>query len=121
MAQSRSNRRKDDSSEHPPDASKFHALLVKLREEEGISQADLSRRVGVTQTYISRWEQTRVPPLEMIWRLEVLGFDLAPGTITRALGFVQDASTIPELIASDANLNSKSREILLAAYEAATS
>lgn len=34
----------------------IHNILKRLRLEKGISQSELSRRTGIPQRYISRWE-----------------------------------------------------------------
>ena len=56
----------------------FADTLKKLREEKGLSQTDIAKRMYVTPTTVSRWESSRrLPDAVMITRLsEVLGVDV---------------------------------------------
>lgn len=108
---------------HPPSARKICSALKRLREDSGLSQMELATRVGVPQNYISRWEQGRVPGLEDLWILETVGLLIEHGTVLRAAGFVgaePGGHTTREMIESDPQLPGKTREMLLAAYDAAT-
>ena len=56
----------------------FADTLKKLREEKGLSQNEIAKRMYVTRTTVSRWESGhRLPDAAMITRLsDVLGVDV---------------------------------------------
>ncbi|MBQ7505175.1 MAG: helix-turn-helix domain-containing protein [Ruminococcus sp.] len=56
----------------------FADTLKKLREEKGLSQSEIAKRMYVTRTTVSRWESGhRLPDAAMITRLsDVLGVDV---------------------------------------------
>ena len=56
----------------------FADTMKKLREEKGLSQNEIAKRMYVTRATISRWENGyRLPDAAMITRLsEVLGVDV---------------------------------------------
>ena len=56
----------------------FADTLKKLREEKGLSQSEIAKRMYVTRTAVSRWESGhRLPDAAMITRLsDVLGVDV---------------------------------------------
>lgn len=56
----------------------FADTMKKLREEKGLSQNEIAKRMYVTRTAVSRWESGhRLPDAAMIARLsDVLGVDV---------------------------------------------
>lgn len=54
------------------------AMLVRRREELGLTQTELAERAGLQQTSVARLERCRVVPrLDMLLRLaDVLGLDV---------------------------------------------
>ena len=56
----------------------FADTMKKLREEKGLSQNEIAKRMYVTRTAVSRWESGhRIPDAAMITRLsDVLGVDV---------------------------------------------
>ena len=45
-----------DKSIHSPEHNRLTALLRELREQAGLNQADLADRLGVSQTWVSKYE-----------------------------------------------------------------
>lgn len=109
----------DDGYAIPPAKQRIHETIKSMRESMGLSQVELSRRVRVPQAYVSRWELSRIPPEDDIFRLEVDGFGVLPGTIMTEAGFHLPATTVESAIQSDARLRPAQRAMLLAAYRAA--
>lgn len=60
----------------------YGTLLRDARRERGLDQADLARRAGTTQTYISRIERGDVSPSARTMRrlLHAIGLELVLGT-----------------------------------------
>ena len=70
---------------HSDEYKRFAKLLAQLRNERGVSQYELARRLGVDQSYVSKYESARR-------RLDVIEFL----RITTALG-VDPAAVIAAL------------------------
>jgi transcriptional regulator with XRE-family HTH domain len=60
-------------------------ILVDARKQAGIRQAELARRVGKTQTFVTRFEagQRRIDAIELLALCEIIGID--PVKVVRAL------------------------------------
>ena len=53
--------------------SEFSERIKILREEKGISQAELAKRLGVNRSIVSAYEnQTRLPSIQMLSKLSYL-------------------------------------------------
>jgi transcriptional regulator with XRE-family HTH domain len=77
-----------NKSTFTPEYDAFCLLLRQVREEAGISQNQLAKRIGVPQAWLSKCEhgQRRMDVLEL-WRLcEAVG--IAPEEFMRRLGEV---------------------------------
>ncbi|HLU95235.1 MAG TPA: helix-turn-helix transcriptional regulator [Thermobifida alba] len=85
-------------------------------EVAGLSQQELSRRIGVDQTTISKYARGAVqPPLEMLPKVErACGHKL--GYILRRAGFVEDIDTRTAILA-DPDLSLESRQALVRSYD----
>lgn len=93
------------------------------REGEGLAQADLAQKVGVSQNSISAYETGEtVPPLEVLEAME-LALKLQPGELLQHLGVTPlRADVSPDVIAAinaDPHLDDTMREVVLHAYETA--
>ena len=78
----------------------FADTLKKLRTEKGLSQRELSEKIYVTRTAITKWESgNRLPDAAMIKRLsEVLGAD-----VNLLLSAVAESDECPNVIMVDDN------------------
>ena len=78
----------------------FAEILKKLRTEKGLSQRELSEKIYVTRTAITKWESgNRLPDAAMIKRLsEVLGAD-----VNLLLSAVAESDECPNIILVDDN------------------
>jgi transcriptional regulator with XRE-family HTH domain len=111
--------REDNGLVKPPDPLAVCRTIRALREQAGLTQADLARKLRIPQSYIHRWEQNRVPRLDDLYRVEVDGFGLRPGSILIETGFCLPPSTTEEALANDVRLSPTKRRIVTAAYQAA--
>lgn len=52
-------------------------ILVAARKDAGVRQAELARRVGKTQTFVTRFEagQRRIDAIELLALCEIIGID----------------------------------------------
>ena len=94
--------------------SRLSRAVKQARENSGVTQAELARRMGVTQPQISQWETSREPDLDNVARIET-GLELRRGAILRLAGYVENGSSVEEVIQQDASLSSTTRRLLLAA------
>ena len=80
--------------------TQFADILKKLRTEKGLSQRELSERIYVTRTAITKWENgSRLPDVAMIKRLsEVLDAD-----VNILLSAVAESDECPAVIMVDDN------------------
>lgn len=90
-------------------------------EEQGLSQVEVARRMGVDQTRVSRlalgkWKPNHGPEPELLARIEK-ACERPLGWILRRAGYVDDVRTIREAIAMDPELTPGARQALLAFYE----
>lgn len=78
----------------------FADTLKKLRSEKGLSQNDIAKRMYVTNTTVSRWENgSRLPDVVMISRLAgVLGID-----VNILLSSLTQSDEYPNIIMVDDN------------------
>ena len=78
----------------------FADILKKLRTEKGLSQRELSEKIYVTRTAITKWESgDRLPDVAMIKRLsEVLGAD-----VDTLLSAADESDECPNVIMVDDN------------------
>ena len=56
---------------------KLVEILVAARKQAGVRQAELARRVGKTQTFVTRFEagQRRIDAIELLALCEIIGLD----------------------------------------------
>jgi transcriptional regulator with XRE-family HTH domain len=87
----------------------------------GLSQSQVGAKVGRVQTTVSDWVLGRAePPASVVFALEdTLG--LAPGTLSRHLGYLPLATfrpTFEDAVRADPDLSERERAFLLAGYRA---
>jgi transcriptional regulator with XRE-family HTH domain len=63
-----------------PKSESIGGRLKALREEHGLTQTEVARRLGFDQSVVSRYEKGTVPPTDFLEGAEVL-YGLAPGTL----------------------------------------
>jgi transcriptional regulator with XRE-family HTH domain len=73
----------------------FDRTLRSRREELGLGQADLAKRVGVTQQTISRWENGEVVPPPKRLAKVALALDLDLDRVLAYGGYLPDATDWP--------------------------
>lgn len=89
----------------------------------GLSQEGLGERMGVPQTYVSRWLRQAEPSPERVFEIErALG--LEPGQLSHYLGYVplcmvRSFADVRTAIERDETLTPNDRETVLRVYEAA--
>ena len=89
--------------------------IRRAREDVGMSQGELARRLGVSQSMVARWESTSEPMLSVINRVEtVLG--MPRGDLLRAAGYVSDVVSVGRAVEDDPLLDERARRTLLSAY-----
>ena len=64
-----------EKSIHSPEHNRLTALLRELREQAGLNQADLAERLGVSQTWVSKYElgERRLDLVQLRQVCEALG------------------------------------------------
>jgi transcriptional regulator with XRE-family HTH domain len=102
----------------------FGAALAGALRARGTTQHALGRLLGIGQSTISAWVADRaVPSQAVVFRVEA-ALDLAPGTLSRHLGYLPvDAavpSTVLDCLAVDPALTDGQRAALRAVYEELT-
>ncbi|MEZ5377167.1 MAG: helix-turn-helix transcriptional regulator [Acidimicrobiales bacterium] len=106
----------------PPSERRICAAIRSFREAAGLTQAEVAERVGAPQSYLSRWETSRVPSYGDLWTIEVKGLGVAPGSVLRLAGFVDqvagETNGVRDAISDDPSLSLPQKRMLLAAYEA---
>src|SRR5436309_11179676 len=84
-----------------------YAEIVRARRQaRGWSQAELAKRIGMTNVTISRWEKGRVEPLPVFWAkfLEVVGAHkgeehrIRKVSVPQALDFLGDGAAIRAMV-----------------------
>jgi transcriptional regulator with XRE-family HTH domain len=73
----------------------FDRTLRSRREELGLGQSDLAKRVGVTQQTISRWENGEVVPPPKRLAKVALALDLDLDRVLAYGGYLPDATDWP--------------------------
>jgi transcriptional regulator with XRE-family HTH domain len=70
---------------HTPEYEHFRSLLVAARERSGLTQADISAKLGRPQSFVSKYEagERRLDVVEFIQVCAVLGVD--PSAIVAAV------------------------------------
>lgn len=92
------------------------AALRQAREEAGITQEDLAKRIGRAQSSIQKWEAGREPKLDRIAALEyAMGYQL--GHVLRLAGYVSEPKTVRSAIEADRALLPEARSALLDFYD----
>lgn len=66
------------------------AVLLQAREDRGLSQEQVARLAGVTQSAVSKYENGRLQPSGSTYK-----------AICKALGIHRDAAKIPQPISTD--------------------
>lgn len=65
--------------------AKIASLIVRCRADHHLNQAQLAKKVGVTQQYISKVEEGDFSNLSTVWRvLRVLGYRVSIRAVQRA-------------------------------------
>lgn len=95
------------------------ALMEAIREarRERMTQVELSERLGVKQSYVSRWETEAAPLRPMVAQIEE-ALDLPAGTLMRQAGYVEGLK-VEDAIRSDLRLTPALQEQMLSAYRVA--
>lgn len=83
-----------------------------------MSQLQLAEATGFPQSYISRWELSRLPKPDDLWILEVVGLSVTPGTVYRMAGFTDEVLGVEQAVKADHLLTALGRRACLAVYEA---
>lgn len=100
-----------DDLEVPP----ICAAIRAARETAGLTQRELAERLTESQEQVSNWELRREPRLSTVARLEeAIDSGRRRGWLLRQAGYVEDASTLEEMIDSDPRLDPRARGILRA-------
>ena len=70
---------------HSDEYKRFAKLLAQVRNERGVSQYELARRLGVDQSYVSKYESARrrLDVIEFLRITTALGID--PAAVIAAL------------------------------------
>lgn len=103
---------------HPARVPAVCAALRQAREEAGVTQDELARRVNRVQSSVQKWEAGRMPGLDRLADLErALGY--RRGHLLRLAGYVDEARTAREAIEFDPALTPDNRDHALAAYDVA--
>jgi transcriptional regulator with XRE-family HTH domain len=99
--------------------------LVKLGQAidhhlQGRPRRDLASALGITEGYLSKIANGNVPglTLTMVARIEE-ALDVPAGTIFVAAGYVEDVTTPEAAVRSDGELPRLTKDVLLAASDAA--
>lgn len=106
----------------PPAERRICAAIRTIREAQGLTQTEVAERVGAPQSYMSRWERSRVPNHEDLWTIEVVGLGVPAGTVLREAGFVAKAfgesGGVEDAISTSPKLSTTEKRMLIAAYRA---
>jgi transcriptional regulator with XRE-family HTH domain len=101
----------------------FHQAVRHAREQRGLSQRALSRKIGLTNSAVWQWEQGKaIPRPEIVAKLEA-ALDLGPGVLSRLLGYLPitqppDKATLDvlEALQADPKLGERERKLLATIY-----
>lgn len=108
-----------DAQKAQPDAVPAICAALRLaREEAGLTQDELARRIDRVQSSVQKWEAGREPNLNRITDLE-LAMGYTRGHILRLAGYVASATSVREHIEFDPRLTPDNRDHVLAAYDVA--
>jgi transcriptional regulator with XRE-family HTH domain len=81
------------------------------KQQAGLSQSEIGRRIGVDQTVVSTWARgAAIPSVERILALDRL-FGLRPGTLLERAGLVEPRTT-EEAIASEPAIDDDDKHML---------
>ena len=76
---------------HSEEYKRFAKLLARLRNERGVSQYELARRLGVDQSYVSKYESAR-RRLDVIEFLRItVALGLNPAAVVAAIPIISEA------------------------------
>lgn len=100
-----------DSGAVPP----ISAAIRDARQQAGLSQEQLGALVQRSQSVITKWENHQEPRLDELAHVEQV-LELPAGFLLRAAGYVDEADTTEERIASDSALPRAARRALVEAY-----
>jgi transcriptional regulator with XRE-family HTH domain len=97
-----------------------NALVAALRARE-MSQNALGEAVGVTQSMVSDWGRGTREPSQAQLELVEQALSLAPGDLTRLLGYLPlsyaaQPSSVYDALEADAHLDRKSKDALMVMY-----
>lgn len=115
----------DDNELHDIRAE-FAEALVRHREALGLSQGAFAQALNLSQSAVSQWEMGRSSPLPgTVFAIEAL-LELAPGTLTRTLGYLPvpkrgvsravGKANFVTAVEEDPRLDNRARRMLLAMY-----
>jgi predicted transcriptional regulator len=90
------------------------------RERAEVSQVELAKKLGVSQSMIARWESSSEPLLSVVARIERV-LALPKGELLRAAGYVSDIVSVGRAVEEDPRLDDRARRVLLASYRSLTS
>lgn len=99
----------------------FGEMLTEVMKARGISQAALGELVDRAQTTVSEWVRGQAEPLpSTVFCLEKI-LDLAPGQLSRYLGYVpisvlEEVGSVEAALRTDPTLDDAYRRSLLASY-----
>lgn len=101
---------------HPHAVPPVSAALRLAREEAGVTQEELARRVRRAQSSVQKWEAGREPKLDRLADLEnALGY--RKGHVLRLAGYVEEPTSTRDAIEVDPALTPTERAHVLAAYD----
>lgn len=90
---------------------------IRSARSERMTQTELGERLGVKQSYVSRWEIDYPPQRATVARIEE-ALDLPAGTLMREAGYAEGLS-VEDAIRSDLRLTPANQQMLLNAYRVA--
>lgn len=70
----------------PPKAVSTRPALVEARERQGLSQADIAERFGITQAAVSHWETGESMPHPMQWKAVADAYGLTVSKLAEIFG-----------------------------------
>lgn len=99
------------------------AAIREARINQGLTQAEVAQNIGAPQSYMTRWETSRVPSLDDLRVIEVVGLGVPAGTTLRVAGFVDSLESEPDSVLAaidrDIKLTTAMKCVLASAYQAA--
>lgn len=92
------------------------AAIRDARIETGLSQAELGRRLGLSQASLTRLETTQIPTVDRLFAIEA-ALDLPPGTLLYRAGYLPRIADARDAISNDPDIPGAIRRALVAAYD----